>query len=242
MHNYISKLDSERFGFIVAKLSGNIEKPELIIKGLKEFSTRLVIARIDFTNINVINQLERIGFIYKDAQITFNFNLKNNLPEINHNQFSLVPFNVKQIPELIAITKRSFINYGHYFADERLDKNKCSEIYIDWIKRCCETNETADEIIVAEKDNIVIGYLAIKKHYTNNEKYIAGVIGAVSPEHRNMGVFRAINIESLHLASKMGIDRVENNVLVTNFPVMKTYTSLGYNILRSEITMHYWYE
>ena len=70
--------------------------------------------------------------------------------------------------------------------------------------------------------------------------YIAGVIGAVAPEYRKMGVFKEINIESLYLAKRLGITRVENNVLVTNYPVMKTYTSLKYTIIRSELTLHYW--
>jgi len=242
MHKYISKLDSERFGFTVAKFSNDIENPELIVNKLDELSTRLIIARIDFSNIKLINQLERIGFTYKDAQITFNFNLHNKLPLKTGNQFSIVPFNERHLPEMIDMTRKSFSNYGHYFADDKLDKQKCSEIYTDWIQRCCENKEIADEIIVAEKDNIAIGYLAVKKYIAENEKYIAGVIGAVSLEYRKFGVFQAINIESLHLAASQGMNRLENNVLVTNFPVMKSYTSLNYSIIRSEITMHYWYE
>jgi hypothetical protein len=42
------------------------------------------------------------------------------------------------------------------------------------------------------------------------------------------------------LAKRLGANHVENNVLITNFPVMKSYTSLSYTIIRSEITMHCW--
>ncbi len=242
MHNYISKLDSERFGFPIAKLPTNIENPELIINDLRTLSTRLIIARIDLANMKLINELERIGFQYKDVQVTFSFNLHNRIPEKTSNQFSLVSFNDRHLTEMTEMTRKSFNNYGHYFADDKLDRQKCSEIYTDWIQRCCVNKEIADEIIVAEKDNTAIGYLAVKKHSAKNEKYIAGVIGAVSPAFRKLGVFQAINIESLHLALDLGLDRIENNVLVTNFPVMKTYTSLGYSIIKSEITMHYWCE
>jgi hypothetical protein len=242
MHNYISKLDSERFGFPVAKISGNIKNPELIVIELKKLSTKLIIARIEFSNIELINQLERIGFKYKDAQVTFNYNLQNKLPGKTNNPFSLVPFNESHLPGMIEITRNSFNNYGHYFADEKLNKQRCNEIYTDWIQRCCKNKDIADEIIVAEKGNMAIGYLAIKMHYAENEKHIEGVIGAVSPEYRKLGVFKAINIESLYLATRLGANRLGNNVLITNFPVMKTYTSLCYNIIKSEITMHYWYE
>ena len=73
-------------------------------------------------------------------------------------------------------------------------------------------------------------------------KYVAGLIGAVATDYRKLGVFQAINIESLYLAASLGVNRVENNVLITNIPVMKTYTSLCYNIIRSEITMLFWCE
>jgi len=129
-----------------------------------------------------------------------------------------------------------------YFADDKLDNLKCNEIYTDWLKKCCKDKEIADDIIVAEKDGTAIGYLAIKTNYDKNKKFISGIIGAVAQDFRKLGVFQGINLQSLYLAKKTGADSVENNVLVTNFPVMKTYTSLGYNIIRSEITMHYWYE
>ena len=242
MSNYISQLDSERFGFLVAKITDNVENPELVVRELKKKSTKLIIARINSSNIRLINHLEEIGFIYKDAQVTFNFNLQNKLPPKNIEQFSLVSFNDKHLSQIIEITGTSFNNYGHYFADDKLDKQKCNEIYIDWIRRCCYNKDIADEIIVAEKNNVAIGYLAIKIFDINNMKYVAGLIGAVATDYRKLGVFQAINIESLYLAASLGVNRVENNVLITNIPVMKTYTSLCYNIIRSEITMHFWCE
>jgi hypothetical protein len=242
MNKYISKLDSERFGFPVAKINNIIEDPDLLLSKLKDLSVKLIIARIEFSNIPLINELERIGFRHKDAQVTFNFNLKNKLPELNYNGFNIVSFQDRHLSEMIKMTRISFNNYGHYFADDKLDKNKCSEIYTDWIRRCCENKEIADEIIVAEKKNIAIGYLAIKKHFSSDEDYISGVIGAVSPENRKLGVFRAINTESIQIASRLGAKRIENNVLITNIPVIKSFTRLGYDIIRSELTMHYWYE
>ena len=242
MYKLISNLDTERFGFTVAKISNNIEKPDFIVKELKKMSTKLIIARVDFNNIKLINQLERIGFLYKDAQVTFNFDLQDRLPQKAHNDFNLTNFCNRHFPDIVEMTKSSFKNYGHYFADEKLNKEKCLEIYVDWIKRCCREKEVADTIIVAEKENIAIGYLALKTKNSDNEIYASGVIGAVSPKHRKMGVFHAINVESLYLSKNLNLNRVENNVLITNYPVIKTYTSLSYKIIKSEITMHYWCE
>jgi len=240
MQKHLNKIDSERFGFRVAKFTNNIENPDSVMDELKKISTKLIIARIDFKNIKLINQLEKIGFQYKDAQVTFSFNLNRELPAYEQNDFLLTTYDKKYLSQIIKITKSSFNNYGHYFADDKLNKEKCLEIYIDWIKRCCENEEVADNLIVAEKNGEAIGYLALKTYHLEKEHFIAGVIGAVSPDYRKIGVFQAINIESIHLSKKLGANRVENNVLVTNFPVMKSFTSLSYTIIRSEITMHCW--
>lgn len=242
MNKFISELDSERFGFKVAKLTHNIDDPKSIVDSLKRHSVALIIARIDATNLNLVNQLERIGFEIKDIQLTFNFNLQSGLPAKGDKPFSIVAFNKTHLDKLVKMTKESFINYGHYFNDDKLDKEKCGQIYSDWIKRCCESKEVADDIIVAVKDNIAIGYLAIKEQVAepDGEKYYSGIIGAVSSEYRHLGVFREINIESLYIASERKAHRVENNVLLNNLPVIKTYTNLGYNIIRSELTLHYW--
>jgi hypothetical protein len=242
MENFISRIDTQRFGFPVANFSNNIENPLNLVQGLKKYSVKLIIARIDLKNTILINQLEKIGFTYKDVQVTFNFNLKNQLPDMLHNDFLLTTYKDKHLPQLIEITKHSFANYGHYSADDKLPKEKCLEIYIDWIQRCSDDREVADKIIIAENDGIAIGYLALKTHNTEKEQYISGVIGAVSHKFRNKGVFQAINIESIYLSAKLGANRIENNVLVTNLPVMRAYTNLSFNIIRSEITMHYWYE
>lgn len=239
---YLSKLDTDRFGFQVAKISDSIENPSMILQELKKISTKLVIARINLKKMKLINQLEKIGFTYKDAQITFSFDLNKELPINTHKDFLLTKYNSRHLSQIIEMTKYSFKNYGHYFADEKLDKDKCLEIYVDWIKRCCENTDVADNIIIAEKNDLAIGYLALKTYDNKNERYVAGVIGAVDPEYRKMGVFQAINIESILLAKELGANRIENNVLITNYPVMKSYTSLSYKIINSEITMHYWYE
>lgn len=243
MSDYISALDTERFGFKIAKFSNNIENPEVLVQKLEHEATKLIIVRLDSSNLKLINQLEDIGFRYKDAQVTFSYNIKEVLPLRPVTPgFSIVPFRPEHLADLVGITRDSFNNYGHYFADDKLDKEKCGEIYSDWIYRCSINKDVADEIIVAERNGIAIGYLAVKVFRTQGEVFVAGVIGAVSKEYRKLGVFQAINIESISICKKLGGTRIENNVLVTNFPVIGAYTALNYKIIRSELTMHYWYD
>lgn len=240
IEQYISNLDTLRFGFKVAKFTNSIKNPCEIVEKLRGNSTKLIIARVELKNILLINQLENIGFEYKDCQVTFNYDIRNNIIKNDFSGFVITTYKKHHLQNLIDLTKQSFDNYGHYFADDKLDKLKCLEIYTDWIEKCCTNDDFADNIVVAEKNGVAIGYLALKTYHNEKERYIAGVIGAVDSTFRKLGVFQAINKESINLAKRIGMDRIENNVLITNFPVMKTYTSLSYNIIRSEITMHCW--
>ena len=38
----------------------------------------------------------------------------------------------------------------------------------------------------------------------------------------------------------MAADRVEHNVLVTNYPINRTYAGLGFVVVRSAVTLHGW--
>ena len=153
MNKYISVLDTERFGFTVAKLPNTGENIEPILKGLKEFNTKLVIIRIDSTNIRLLNKLEKLGFETKDVQLTYNFDLTKEIPLHKPYEFTLRVFNSNDIPQIIRIAEISFHNYGHYAADEKLERQKCFDIYTDWAKRSCMDKSIADEIIVAEKSD-----------------------------------------------------------------------------------------
>ncbi|MDP3115388.1 MAG: hypothetical protein Q8M98_11565 [Candidatus Cloacimonadaceae bacterium] len=240
MNSYYSKIDSERFGFKIAKFGNDVDNAIDVVDELKRDGFRLIIARTEFTNLSLINTLEKIGFVYKDAQLTFGYDMKRELPLRLTSTVMMHPYRDAFQDRLIQITENSFQEYGHYFADERLDRHSCRQIYIDWVYRCCTDKLVSDHMIVAVLDEEPIGYLALKTVKENEQFHLAGIIGAVSSKHRHLGVFRMINIESLYLSNSLGAAHYEGNVHLTNFPVMKTYTSLSYRIIRSEITLHLW--
>lgn len=235
---YISLLDTKRFGFKIAKLNLYPEEPASLIAKLKEADVKLIIIRVEANDIVKINNLEKIGFLIKDVQLIYNYTLKNEIRLNNQSNLILREYNVNDIPQIVKITKHSFNNYGHYFNDNKLDKIKCLELYIDWAKNCCINKNVADYVIVAEKDNEIAGYLAFK-HF-RDKNYTFASLGAVNPDFRKLGVFQAINIEGLNWARKLDFKNVRTNVLNTNYPVNSTYIDLGFKIINSEITMHYW--
>ncbi|MCF6365346.1 MAG: hypothetical protein L3J35_04005 [Bacteroidales bacterium] len=242
MNTYISEIDTARFGFSIAKINCFEKKPIELIESLKKDGVKLIISRINTSNLKLINFLEKIGFEMKDVQLTYNYNLKK---ELNYktnktNRFKLRPVEEKDIKQISKIAKVCFNGYGHYFADNRLDKEKSQEIYADWAQNSCLNKNIADHVIVAEDKGTILGFLSFKIKFNSTEKYAMGGMGAVSLEYQNLGVFKAINIEGLRWGIKLGLSRIEHNVLATNFPVNASYINLGFKIINSEITLHYW--
>ena len=240
MTDHISKIDSDRFGFLIAKMNWFGEDPAIEIKRLKEEGVKLVMSRVSSAEIGLLNELEAIGFLTKDIQVTYSFNYTERtvLPDQQKTDFSLRDAIPSDTIQIAALARKAFHNYGHYFADTKLDRNKCDLIYEDWAMRSCTDKNIADKIIVAANGREVLGFLSFKK--ISAEKIIKGVMGAVSAGARGKGLFRAINIHGLHWAGIQDVERLQHNVIITNIPVNKTYAHLGFTVIQSEITLHKW--
>jgi hypothetical protein len=241
MEQHISQLDTQRFGFKVAKIHTFDGIPLKSIQNFKKNGIKLVISRVLTSDIKLINQMEEAGFRLKDVQVTYNYNLtEKSLPLITNEIYKYRGFEPNDITSIVRIASESFRNYGHYSKNEKIEMAYTIEIYEDWAKRCCIDKNVSDHIIVSELDGNIEGFLSFKILTEGQSQYAVGVMGAVDKNHRKGGVFQNINLAGLYWAIKEGLKRVEHNVLITNFPVNKTYISLGFQIIRSEATFHCW--
>lgn len=240
--NYISELDSSRFGFKIAKVNDFDLHPETTLLFLKENGVKLVLSKVSLDNFKLINVLEKNNFSIKDIQVTYKFDLKNYVKNSLHlnSEYILRDAEQRDINELQEIATESFNNYGHYFEDEKLDRDKCNCIYSDWIKRSCESKEVADKIIVAEHKKKIIGFLSFKIYEGKVHRYGAGGIGAVAKEYRNKDVFKMITIEGFNWGADNNLDWEEHNVQINNYPVNRSFSKLGFKIYKSFVTMHNW--
>ncbi len=241
--HFISPLDSRRFGFNIAKVNeADNFKKEGFLALLAEKEVKLIISRVDSERIDEINFLEDIGFRVKDMQVTYSFDLERhafNPPAINP---TVLVRDAKEddIPGLQLIAEQSFDNYGHYFADARLDKTRCREIYSDWIRRSILDRQIADKVFVAEYNRQAAGFLSFKIHESNHSRYAAGVQGAVTESFRGKHIFSALTAAGLHWGAETGIKREEHNVHTTNYPVNRVFSKLGFTPVRAFTTLHYW--
>ncbi len=242
MNEHISKIDTERFGFKVAKINSFKNEPIKIVNKLKKEGVRLIISRINASDLNLINTLEKIGFELKDIQLSYTLNLKGkeNYADMENHNFTIRDVKTEDIEQISNLAKQAFNGYGHYFADKRLDYEKCNEIYADWARNTCANISDYDKIIVAEDKGEILAFGTFKIIENEQEKYAKGIIGGVLPEYQKMGFLKIISLKSMEWAVKMDAKRFEHTVLATNYGINSTYTKFGYKLFKSEITFHYW--
>ncbi len=242
IENYISELDTDRFGFKVAKIDFFDDNIVQLIEFLKENDVKLILCKIQFEKLELINNLEAIGFRIKDIQVTYKFELNKSrildfkMPE----GLAIRDFKDSDLSALLEIASNSFQNYGHYANDPNLDKSKCNQIYIDWINRSCFDRNVADKVFVAEYENVVAGFLSFKTNRIKNQSYAAGGIGAVASKFRNKNVFKALTLKGIIWGQEIGLDWEEHNVLIENYPVNRSFINFGFFPYKSFVTMHNW--
>lgn len=240
--NLISKLDTQRFGFKVAKVNDFGKEPQKILNELQKLGVKLIITRIQSKEIDTINFLEDLGFRIKDIQSTYRYDIhQEDFYDYQSNpNFAIREGIDNDVSQLVTVVEESFYEYGHYFADKRLDKNLCFEIYKDWVTRSCLDKSVADKVFVAESNSNVIGFLSFKIFEEKEKQYAVGGIGAVSKKHRNHGVFQAIVKKGLSWGAGIGLAWEEHNVLATNFSINRSFSKIGFRIVNTFVTFHCW--
>lgn len=233
-------MDSNRFGFKIAKVNNFEDSPDNLVKELKGIGVKMIICKIACENLALINKLEQLNFNIMDFQVTYRYDL------LKYVYNTLIDSDIiiriakstdKKALKIIAL--ESFYQYGHYFADKRLDQAKCNEIYKDWVSRSIENPEVADIVFVAEKAKELAGFLSFKI-IKNESSSAVGVQGAVSKKFRNQNVFKLLAMQGLKWGSELKLSWEEHNVLLTNYPVNRSFLSIGFVPYKSFITMHGW--
>jgi hypothetical protein len=241
-----SKLDTDRFGFKIGKTNGDIfaDNPSETIKKLEDLGYKLLIARVDFKDIELINKLEEFGFRVKDSQMTYRYQLKDFKGDYIKfdpiDDYVIREYKESDTKKLMSVAKDSFNNYGHYFSNNRLDKEICREIYEDWTYNSCTNKNVADKIFVSEFNGEPIGFLSFKIYEEDGHRYAAGGMGAVNSEHRGKELFPRLVLAGLQWGNDIGLDWEEHNVIVNNIPVNRSFTKMKFKSDNVVVTMHCW--
>ena len=242
MTDFLSHIDSRRFGFNIARVDDvSLLLTKGFITSLREKDIRLVITRTGIENLASVNLLADRGFRIMDIQSVWRSTHRHcpdNPDELK--DLSIGFATAADVPAFREIAAGSFEGYGHYFADPRLNRTRCREIYPDWAATTLTDPDVADKVIAARVNDKTAGFLSLKIHKNNGDCYVAGVIGAVANEFRGKNIFKTILHHALVWQQENQLSWTQHNVLTSNIPVNRALASCGFRPAAACVTLHGW--
>ena len=236
----LSPLDEARFGVRAARAK-NLTADLLphVMNLCNQWKVQFLIARCSTQDLPAVQAMQRRGFLLMDTLVYFRYDLEQMaLPQRREVDIRSVRTDDTELIGRIA--RQAFQGYGgHYHADPRLDRAICDNLYVDWAMRSCTQKEVADEVLVAEVGNELVGFLAIKMLGSHDAD---GRLFAVLPRVHGRGIGQALLIEGLHWSKSHAMKAMIISTQITNLVSQRTWVRVGFDPHESFYTFHKWFD
>jgi GNAT superfamily N-acetyltransferase len=234
-----SEVDSERFGIRVARAHVAAENLSQVLDFCAAERINLLIARCETMELCTAQKMESLGFSLMDTLVYYTFDLvKRAIPD-DSPRARVRKFVPEDRPQIETVAAAAFEGYyGHYHADSRLDRNKCDEGYVSWAVRSCTSKQVATEVLVAENDIGIVGFLTLR---LNTPEELEGVLFGVAPEEQGFGIGRSLIVHGLEWCKERQAKRMVISTQVTNVAVQKVWCRVGFEPAHSYYTFHKWF-
>jgi GNAT superfamily N-acetyltransferase len=237
----LSELDRMRFGIVTAKAEDvTAAGVEAIVRFCGEHSVRLLIARCPAEDLSAAQTLERAGALLAGTLVVWTRNLDDpplcaGPPRVAIRE--AVPADGEAVR---ALAGEAFHDFGgHYHMDRRLDRAACDALYADWAYRSCVTPGVADGVLVAARDDRIVGFVTMKLRGSEEGE---GVLDAVAADFRGRGFHQALMLERLRWFQRRGVRRMTISTQVTNLAAQRSWLRLGLRPLRATYIFHKWFD
>lgn len=158
------------------------------------------------------------------------------VPDNNKNNLNLFLANAEYIEKnkeaLLEMTYQSFETYQGQYHISNVTDYQAGKIYENWIRTSLE-NSTQDLVVVAELENIPVGFVTLGE----GENSVEGILSAVSQKHRQYGAYKAMIAYSINYAYKHQKSFVTSTQF-DNFIVQGAWASLGLKPFYSIYNIH----
>jgi hypothetical protein len=235
-----SKIDEERFGIKTAKaFLLRVDNIPDVMKYCQMNEVEFLIVRSYTSDLPAAQQMERLGFLHMDTLIYYSYNLKGRVLPDDVSDIRIRPVRSGEEDAVRSVAREIFVGYaGHYYADSRLDKKKCDEIYSDWAYRCCVSSEVADGVLLAVHGEKIIGFGTMR---INNQAEGEGLLFGVIPSLHGRKVHRSVMIGCLNWCAQKGLERMIISTQITNLASQKVWIRLGFEPRQSFYIFHKWF-
>jgi len=230
--------DTKFFGYKVAncspKTAHDLYKTEDLAYAGNEpkQKVKLLMVRCGVENMEVIDALICSKFILMETQVSYSFSFSKNFPYPTTPIRVAVPDDLERLKE---IAKVAFKDYGgHFHNDRKIDSDKATDMYVEWIANSCFGNKLADEVFVTEDLN---GFITVKKL---NDTVGEGVLACVDKKAQHRGIYKDLILTAMIWGRDNGLKSMEMTTRVNNFAVQKVWQRIGWEIFEANHTFHKW--
>lgn len=237
----LSPLDTTRFGIVSARASQiSPENLHFILEFCSKNRVKFLIGRCSSSDIKTVHTMEDNGFRLMDTLVYLRKDLHGfsylGVPE----ELVIRSLEPGDVPQVVNVARASFTGYkGHYNVDRRLDPEAAIEVYASWAERCCLNRSVADHVLVAEMNNEIVGFKAIR---INSPQQTEVILVGVAPQARKKGIFRELMSQCLRWSREIDAKETIISTLLTNIPVQKACSQLNFTLYSSYHTFHKWFD
>lgn len=242
MNIEISDLDTKRFNIPVAKVT-DITKLKLteVNNYCKKHEIQLLIARISTNDISFAQKMESDNYKIMDTIVYYKFNYTKKDPPhfAPYDSIKNISGNQSYACKVSEIAQQSFFGYfGHYHADNNLEKSVCDELYVDWARRSCLDIKVADAVLAKFDNDIITGFVTLKIISDNTGELI---LSGVSPSFQKRGVYQTLIYSGMEWLNNKGLNNIILSTQINNIAVQKVWARLGFEMDHSFYTFHKWF-
>ncbi|MEZ4666854.1 MAG: GNAT family N-acetyltransferase [Anaerolineae bacterium] len=235
----LSPLDEERFGIPSARATAPLIANDIptALDFCHKNRVKFLFARCFTSDLAAAQAMERAGFLLMDTLLYFERRLPFPIPDT---ETTLRPVKSSEAQIVAQLATESFRGYGgHYHSDPRLDVARSDEVYSSWAYRSCMSREVADEVLVAEIDSQIVGFVTLK---VNSPLEGEVPLYGVSPAVQGQGIGRGLIIGALKWCTAQKVERLLISTQVTNLSSQKVWIRLGFEPTHSYYTFHKWFD
>lgn len=238
---YLSAIDEERFGIPTARAAPvTLDALPSVLDFCRANGVTLLIARCRASELRAAQAMEREGFALMDTLVYYVRNLVKTPIPPDIGKIPVRPIRPGEEDDVKSVTAESFRGYfGHYHADERLDRTKCDEVYTSWALRSCVSRDVADEVLVADLEGSIVGFATLR---LNSPVEGEGVLFGVAPSAQGRGLYRSFMIHGMEWCLTKGATRMVVSTQINNIAVQKVWTRVGFEPSHAHYTFHKWFD
>jgi ribosomal protein S18 acetylase RimI-like enzyme len=237
---FISDVDKERFGVKTARVIGLTTKRLFSILDfcIKE-QVGLLIARCDLADLKAAQAMEKKGFLLMDTLVYYRFDLIKRAIPADNGVVRVRPIRSDEEGEIITVARESFRGYfGHYHADQRLDRYKCDEAYADWARKAFASRDS-ENFLVGEIDGRVIAFGVLRMNTADEGEMF---LGGIHPDFQGQGIYHSFLCKGMEWCLSKGAKKMIISTQLKNISVQKVLIKLGFEICRGYYTYHKWFD